>query len=304
MLRKALVLIGFSLIGFLIQSPAQAAPADTPTIVIMDTGIDMAYAPLKGRVTQEVCILVQKACPNGSDFMEGAGAATLDPKVAAVAMYHGTQMSSIVVKNSTANIIHMRLIGMTAAGARMVSNVSVMERAFQWVVNNRAKYNIGAVSISLAIVNTSSTANYCLPNASLEASIATLKQQGVPTIAAAGNNSNYKNIAFPACINDAIAIGATDPKTVKGEFPALYSNFSNQLDFAMLGKQTAAPISATTTGTTVGTSNATALFTAKWFAVKQANPSFTVTAEYDYFKSNSTVVSTKNVTNVRVVPSS
>ena len=306
-MKRIVLLVVTSLICTLaVQSPSLAASSlMPPSIVVIDTGIDATYAPLKGRITQEVCIMVQKLCPNKSDFMEGQGAATIDPKLATNGtFYHGTQMSAIVLQNSAANIIHIRIIGMNVDGSRAVSNVSVLERAFQWVVTNREKYNIVEVSISQVIKNTNSGANSCLANASVESSIKTLKANNVPTFAGVGNDSIYTNISFPACISDAIAIGATDPKSVKGEFPALYSNSSALLDFYILGRQAKAPLSATTTGVTVGTSNSTALFAAQWFNVKSKQPSLDFKSEYSYFASIATKVSTKVVSNVLVVPSS
>jgi hypothetical protein len=263
-----------------------------PTVVVIDTGIDITNKTISNRIVGEVCILVQSTCPNGTNFMEGAGAATLDPKRAvANGFYHGTAMTGLVVENSAVNIVAIRIIGMQPNGARAVSNVSVMERSLQWVVDNKQKYNIVGVSMSQAIRTTST----CMSNKSIESSVATLKTLGVPFAAASGNDSDNVRTSFPACLKDVISIGATDPIGPKGQFPALYSNYSD--DFYMNGTMNTFS-SSTGKSRSVGTSNATAMFISKWITTSNGK---TFQQTYDSLKSTSKVVSTARVKNVLVI---
>lgn len=280
--------LAFLSVFFLAGDAHSATP---PTIAVIDTGIDMSNKFITNRVVGEVCILVQNTCPNGKNFMEGAGSATLDPVKAPIAMYHGTAMAGVITENSNANIIVIRIIGMNADGTRATSNVSVIERAFQWVTDNRTKYNISAVSISQVIRNTST----CMSNKIVESNTAVLKNAGIPVVAASGNDSDYTHISFPACVKDVIAIGATDPATVKGEYPALYSNLSD--DFYTLGTMKTFT-NATTKAKSVGTSNATALFASRWYGLDN---SLSYQQKYDKIKSLAKVVSTQKVSNVLVV---
>lgn len=285
-------LIACLAIGILLGLSGDAHSVAPPTIAVIDTGIDMTNKTVSNRVVQEVCILVQSTCPNGKNFMEGAGSATLDPiKATKNTFYHGTAMSGIIVENSNANIIMIRVIGMNKDGTKAPADVTVLERAIQWVVSNKEKYNISEVSISLAIRNTST----CMANKSIESNVAVLKNLGVPVIAGSGNDSDYIRASFPACIKDVIAIGATDPATVKGEYPALYSNISD--DFYILGTMNTY-IDSTSKSKTVGTSNATALFASRWYNL---NNSLSLQQKYDKIKSLAKVVSTAKVKNVLVV---
>jgi hypothetical protein len=289
-MKKLFVALFAISILFAGTSSTNASPAQT--IVVIDTGIDMTNNFVSNRVVGEVCILVQNTCPNGKNFMDGKGSATLDPKlVVNNGFYHGTAMTGIIVENSTANIIAIRIIGMEANGTRSVSNVSVMERAFQWVVDNKENYNIVEVSISQAIRTTST----CMSNKSIESSVAKLKGLGVPVIASSGNDSDYIRTSFPACLKDVISVGATDPATSKGEYPALYSNISD--DFYTLGTMNTFS-SSTAKSKTVGTSNATALFSSRWFKL---DSSLSYQQKYDKIKSLAKVVSTAKVFNVLVV---
>lgn len=279
-------------ISILFAGNSSAKASTTPTVVVIDTGIDMTNKTISNRVVGEVCILVQNTCPNGTNFMDGKGAATLDPKlVLANGFYHGTAMTGLVVENSSVNIVAIRIIGMEANGTRSVSNVSVMERALQWVVDNKQKYNIVGVSMSQTIRTTST----CMSNKSIESNVATLKTLGVPVVASSGNDSDYVRTSFPACLRDVVSVGATDPIGPKGQFPALYSNYSD--DFYMNGTMNTFS-SSSGKSRTVGTSNATALFISKWVASSKGT-SFQQT--YDSLKSIANVVTTTKVKNVMVI---
>lgn len=279
-------------IGILIGLSGPALSTTPPTVVIIDTGIDMTNKNVSNRVVGEVCILVQTTCPNGKNFMEGPGSATLDPvKAQKNNFYHGTAMTGVIVENSNANVIMIRVIGMNKDGTRSASEVSVLERAIKWAADNKQKYNISQVSISLAIRNTSS----CMANKSIESSVSTLKSFGVPVIAGSGNDSDYVRTSFPACLKDVISVGATDPATLKGQFPALYSNISD--DFYMLGTINTY-VNPINKSRTVGSSNATALFTSHWHKLDN---SLSYQQKYDRIKSLAKVVSTAKVKNVLVV---
>lgn len=290
-MKKSIVaIIGMALLLVITGTSSKSNPA--PTIVVVDTGIDMTNKSVSGRVVGEVCILVQNTCPNGTNFMEGLGAATLDPRRAtANGFYHGTAMTGIITENSSANVIMIRIIGMEASGARSVSNVSVMERALQWSVDNKQKYNIVGVSISQTIRTTTT----CMTNKTIESNVATLKNLGVPVAAASGNDSDATRTSFPACVKDVVSVGATDPIGPKGQFPALYSNFSD--DFYMNGTMNTFSNS-TVKSRTVGTSNANALFISRWVSLSN-NLSYQQT--YDRIKSLAKVANGAKVKNVLVL---
>ena len=134
-----------------------------------------------------------------------------------------------------------------------------------------------------------------MSNKSIESNVATLKTLGVPVVASSGNDSDYVRTSFPACLRDVVSVGATDPIGPKGQFPALYSNYSD--DFYMNGTMNTFS-SSSGKSRTVGTSNATALFISKWVASSKGT-SFQQT--YDSLKSIANVVTTTKVKNVMVI---
>jgi hypothetical protein len=86
----------------------------------------------------------------------------------------------------------------------------------------------------------------------------------IPTVIAAGNNSDQKKIHYPACIPQAIAVGATDtPYTMQQVTGTVYpimliSNSSADLDLYALGRASTTDVHGNTS-VSLGTSNATVL---------------------------------------------
>ena len=79
----------------------------TPSVAILDTGIDTSLPAFKGKIIQEVCILEWTTCPNGKSFMEGAGAASMPANLITLNGFdHGTFMASVfLATNPNVNIV-------------------------------------------------------------------------------------------------------------------------------------------------------------------------------------------------------
>jgi hypothetical protein len=288
-MKKVLIAaLSAALLAILI-SPARAESAKT--IVVIDTGIDITHPVLSGKVIHEVCVLDFALCPNGKKFMEGSGAATLDPvKASKNTFYHGTQMSSIIIQNNpNAKIVFIRVVAMTSSGARASVSTNNIGNALAWVSNNKEKYNIAVVSTSMGLKSTSG----CATNKLVEDNIINLSNSGVATVFSNGNGYTYNQIDFPACVPQSIAVGGADYVSKK-YYPALYSNNSVNTDFFALGKISAAQPGGKY-GTVIGTSAATALLSSKWLMLSQQG--FSYNEIYEKVKSNSSVTSTKNVSN-------
>lgn len=250
--------------------PAHAEPPQS--IVVIDNGTNTAL--FGDRVAYEVCILTGYKCPNGQSTMEGAGAAVLPPTTNRD-FNHGTQMVSLVLRfNPTVKVIPIRIVGMTGLGNPALYNLDDVQNALNWVVTNRAKFNIVAVSISQGKVFAG-----CKVPAAMAPSIATLKSFNVPVMAAVGNDGNRTATFSPACLPDAVSVGATDnpwPGMEPIEYDkkaapyiARYSNGAQgQTDFFVNGRWNTTLINGTTKFA-VGTSGATAAFAAWWILNKK-----------------------------------
>ena len=178
--------------------------ADTPpTIALIDSAVNASLFP--NNVVTEVCAIEYTVCPNGKPFQEGAGVANLVSNNAEI--NHGNEMLSIMVKvNPTVKVIPIRIVGMTSTGNPYIYSLDGVKTALDWVVANRVKYNISVVSVSQGRVFPNCGA---IP-AGMAEDIATLKANNVQFVAATGNNANRTEIFSPACLADAISVGATD----------------------------------------------------------------------------------------------
>jgi len=258
----------------LIAASVVPAHADAPqAIAIIDNGANTSL--FGDRVAYEVCVLSNGyKCPNGLSTMEGKGAAVLPPTTNKD-FNHGTEMASLVLRfNPTVKIIPIRIVGMTGMGNPALYNLDDVQNALNWVVANRAKYNIVAVSISQGKVFPG-----CKVPAGMAPSIATLKGFNVPVMAAVGNDSNHTDVFSPACLPDAVAVGATDnpwPGTQPIEYDknadpyiARYSNgATGQTDFFVNGRWNVTALDGSTKFI-AGTSGATAVMAAWWVLNKK-----------------------------------
>jgi hypothetical protein len=164
-----------------------------PTLAILDTALDTSIPSIKSRLVAEVCILDWASCPNKTKFMEGAGASTLPIDILSKSSFnHGTQMVSAALKaNPNLNIVFVRIVGNTRAGAQQTYGINTLVNALTWVNNNKSKYNIVAVASSNAtsapVIKKSSKSDYCSPT-KLDSVISTLNNSGIPVFFPAGNS--------------------------------------------------------------------------------------------------------------------
>jgi hypothetical protein len=244
----------------LFTTPANATGAKT--LVIIDSGINTNLDWAKAAIVEEACFIEYGKCPNGLASMTGPGAAHIDPAlVKDKALSHGTQMASVAVAtNPNVKIVVVRIVGMSAKGFANSYTTRGLATAMDWVVANSQRLNVGAVSISLG----RAYAEASCPIAAeprLQSQIVSLASMNVATVIASGNNSNQTKVNYPACIPQAIAVGATDrPYTIKQVQGTVYpimlmSNGGPDLDLVTLGRHTVTDLNGVKT-VTLGTSNA------------------------------------------------
>lgn len=240
-----------------------------PAIAIIDTAVDTSVV----NVAYEVCLMEEKRCPNKQTFMEGPGSATLPAdQIYKNGFDHGTIMSLIAkTVNPDVNIVFIRVVPMTNTGRMGIYRDTTINDAMKWVIANKTKFNIVAVSSSNGHHNLKKTADYCPVNPALRDTIVTLQGMGVASLFAAGNGYDKSRLDYPACISEAVAVGAVGPR---GNIE-LYSNGGIDLDFYTLGTYKTAVKNAT------GTSAATAALASYWAKSYKGNYQST----YDYLKS-------------------
>jgi serine protease len=271
----------------------------TPTIAILDTALDTSLPILKDRILFEACVTQWSSCPNGLSEMEGTNSSTLKPEwISKNGFNHGTEMAALAVAtNPNVKIVFVRIIGANSSGLRQSTGEQTVYNALDWVLRNKDRLNIQAVSMSQGYSVNTSAPDYCPKTPITEGKIKALADSGVPTFFPTGNGRNYSRIDWPACIPQSIAIGATMP----AGSVAIYSNHDPLLtDFFAQGT-----IRSTTIGNKpvnlAGTSAATVIAATQWATIKAAKPNLTYSQIYELISKTSTPTFNSRVTGGKLI---
>jgi hypothetical protein len=276
------VMLGMSVIP---SQASQASEVSKPTIVIIDTAFDTTVPELQGKVIQEVCIIEGTSCPNKTGFQEGLGSASLPSSVALSGGFeHGTYMATVATTvNPNANLILIRISGINKSNRMLSASPNAITMALNWVRNNTTKYNIVATSTSLSNTVFNRTGNYCRIGADLQNAIVALQSLNVAAVFSAGNTRDILRVSYPACIPQAIAVGATNYTETHGSLIinpiSLASAGGPDLDFYSLGSW-----QLRLTRMNGQTSPATAAFAAYWSKQVSKLGTTNYTTVYDSIK--------------------
>lgn len=264
-----------------------------PTLAILDTAIDTSLPLFKDKIIQEVCLLERGPCPNGQTYMEGPGAASMPSDLIKQRGFdHGTQMTYIAIANNpNMKVVFIRIIGNNPNGVRQVATEAAVYNALQWVIDNKNKYNIKAVTMAQAARNFVAGTDYCPKTPITQSKIQSLVALGVPVFLPAGNDYDYTKINWPSCLPESIAVGATMPTKAV----AVYTNYDSKLiDFFALGTTISygpgnvkAPVA--------GTSASIQAAAASWIAISSAKPLLTYSELYDLISRTSTPTSNSKI---------
>jgi hypothetical protein len=271
-----------------------------PTIAILDTALDTSLPIFKDSIVFEACVTQWSSCPNGLSEMEGTNSSTLKPEwISKNGFDHGTLIASIAVAtNPNVKIVFVRIVGANANGLRQATGEATVYNALDWVIRNKDRFNIQAVSMSQGHSSLRNPdPNYCPKTPITESKINELMNAGVPVFFPTGNSRNYTKVDWPACIPSSIAIGATMPAGTI----AIYSNHDPLLtDFFALGQ-----VRATTVGNKVvnagGTSAATVIAATQWATIKASKPHLTYSHVYDLISKTSKPTHNSKITNGKLI---
>lgn len=278
----------------------------TPTLAILDTALDTSIPSIKSRIVAEVCILDWPSCPNGKTFMEGPGSSVLPLNILSTSSFnHGTQMVSAALNaNPNLNIVFVRIVGNTRAGAQQTYGINTLVNALTWVNNNKSKYNIVAVASSNATnapVIKMKTADYCSPT-KLDPVISTLNNSGIPVFFPSGNsgtNASMKDkIEWPACIKQSIAVGGVETLNLDQPQISLISNYDKNLVDLWGEVQLATIYPGNKPGFSYGTSVSVQAIAARYVQLKTVFPAYTSDQLITLMKSSSVQVPSINGQNV------
>ena len=202
--------------------PAWSAEVSPKSLVIADTGFSETDSVIASHTVLQLCIMDWYACPNGSNFQESGTAAMLtSTQISTSGFSHGSKMArAAIAAYPGVKLILVRIIAQSSQGARMPTSESIVTKVLAWARKNAATYNIGAIAISQGSNKLGTNARKCFSSPATDKEVAALKAKGIYTFFPAGNEGRTDAINWPACISDAVAVGALDKK-------GLISQYSN-----------------------------------------------------------------------------
>lgn len=171
------------------------------TVAVLDTGLNRAHVDFNGKILDGV----NYSPDNGgqaNDFTDGQG--------------HGTNVAGVIVANGLhtgiapgADLIGMKVLSDTGGGS-----FAWTRSALQWVLDNREKYDISAVNMSLGDSSNRKSDQGIQAGllGDIRDLIDELRAQRVAVCIAAGNDffshNSEQGMSFPAICRSSISVGA------------------------------------------------------------------------------------------------
>lgn len=196
-------------------------------VAVLDTGIDNDHKDFEGAIAAQACF---------SEGSRSCAPRNLPKSDNAEDEYgHGTAVSSMVLGRGVTKGINEANQQVTALGIAPRATLLAV-RVFRdnggaydpdivsgldWVLTKQKEHNVRAVNMSLgggAEIGTNCDNNH----ATVKAAFGRLVAKNVTIVVATGNGGNSDRVAFPACISNAMSVGATYDKTYEG--PARLAN--------------------------------------------------------------------------------
>ncbi|MGW4791965.1 S8 family serine peptidase [Nonomuraea sp. MG754425] len=253
-------------------------------VAILDSGIDNDHPAFTGRIVAQACFSAadpvdgsSPLCPNGSQFQIGDGAANAEtescmagaPQPQFGLCYHGTHVAGIAAGQRTpefassgvapkAKIVPVQVFSRFDNSPYCLGRPVCILAYDSSILTGMAyadlladQYNIAAVNLSLGGGMYGESCD-AADGADFKAEVDKLLAKGTATVVASGNNGFEASVSWPACVSNAVAVGATD----KQDAVAAFSNRGTLIDLYAPGVAITGAIAGNTYATLNGTSMA------------------------------------------------
>lgn len=308
------------------------------TIAILDTGVDTGHSFFKtdgvSRVVSEACFTrggflrefreIFSLCPNRSRVEMGTGAGVDCTRLGIDGCDHGTHVAGIAAGNdgvaNQANlmviqvftglrdIFRRNICGTGFGDSCIVAFDSDIVFALEHVYAARASFNIAAVNLSLGGGLFNGSCNFEVP--AMTDIINRLREAGIATVIASGNDGASSAVSHPGCISSAITVGATSDFTgvigsnsnlaVFKDERVFYSNNSSIIDLYAPGTLIRSSVPGNGFANFNGTSMAAPHVAGAFAVVKAANQELTSDEIEAVFKSVGPTISHNGIDRSRV----
>ena len=186
-------------------TPTPVVASPTPVVNSKPVVIIDSYFDTRVTNTTIVCIATDK-CVN-----------TAKPSArVSDAVNHGTAMAEVARRNNPeVPLVLLRSATVSNKGAVGILNGNDFLAALKWVDANSS--NVSAVSFSYGLsgnmtkrgdckLSPTGLVNIKIVDPAIRATVASLKNKGIPVFVSTGNDSNRKPVAYPACITDTVSV--------------------------------------------------------------------------------------------------
>jgi subtilisin family serine protease len=188
------------------------------TVAVLDSGIDRNHPNLAGALVGEQCFCSGGGgcCPGGGASQSGSGAAVDDNR-------HGTHVTSILAGNGSVGSVG------AAPDAQIVA-VKVLDRnngfccssdvvaGLDWIIANRPDVRVVNMSLGTFATFAGDCDSATAFTMAFAGAIDTLTENGVAVFAASGNGGLRNAMKAPACVSNAISVGAVGKDRVVSSF--------------------------------------------------------------------------------------
>jgi subtilisin family serine protease len=219
------------------------------SVAVIDTGIDSNHPDFKNRLAAEQCFCANAdgsgCCPNASTQQSGAGAARDENG-------HGTNVAGVIASGGSsgavgvapdASLVIVRVLDKQGAAT---STAQIMQ-GLDWVASAHPEVKVINLSLATATLFSGTCDSAQSFTQGFAQSINGLRSRGVLTVVSSGNNASSSQIAAPACVASAVAVGAvydgnvgsvsfgcSDPTTAADRVTC-FSNASSAVDLLAPG---------------------------------------------------------------------
>lgn len=256
------------------------------TIAILDTGVDKMHPFLAGKVVSEACYSTGGWCPGGRTSSTAPGSARPCPvsecahgtHVAGIAAGKGDSFSGVA---KDASIIAIQV--MSPFGKLPAAYDSDIIAGLMRVVELKDSYRIAAVNMSLGSddVYADTCDGIDMP---MKAAIDEVRAAGIATVVSSGNSSSANGLSHPACLSNAVSVGAVSDSAwgpcagapSAADKVACYSNSARYLSLLAPGSLITSSVPGRKYASYHGTSMAAPHVAGAWAVLKEKAPDASV----------------------------
>lgn len=258
------------------------------TVAVIDSGIDTNHPDLSDSLIDESCFCSGSGgcCPGGGTTATGAGSAEDDNG-------HGTNVTGIVTSNGgvtplggapDADIIAVKVLD---AGNSFCCASDVVA-GMDWVLNNHPETDVVNMSLGTFALFTGDCDGANAFTMAFATAVNALTANGTAVFVSSGNQASGTSMAAPACIANAISVGAvydsnigsisvlgcTDSTTAADQVTC-FTNTNSSTDLCAPGAPTTSTGVGGGTSTYYGTSQASPLAAACAATLREFDPTLT-----------------------------